>query len=208
MQLLKLHEHPNYMNDCCELLNQEWPRSETARLHCLEQSSDNFPMSFVLIDDHQNLIGHVKIRKESDSKAVVESLIIKPENREQGLGRYLMNQVEHFLREENFKQISLFTTDKESFYQKLGYNLVNKNMFDFSNDSHTLTPKHHSGKFVLLAIVNQINCHDYLDCKLNFQNTDLSQRKAADCPPPPPPPPPTPLSFNYDQGKKLMMKRI
>lgn len=126
LQVLKLHDHQSYLQACCQLLNSEWPRSERSRLITLNQSNDRFPMSLILIDSRLNqLLGHVKLRRERENQIFVESLIIDRMRRGHGLGSYLMRKVEEMIQTYGFKQINLTTTDKVKFYLKLGYVIVN-----------------------------------------------------------------------------------
>ncbi|CAG2068148.1 unnamed protein product [Timema podura] len=39
MEVLKLHEHPHLVEQCCELINREWPRSEVARIEIVPSRS-------------------------------------------------------------------------------------------------------------------------------------------------------------------------
>ncbi|XP_015792486.1 N-acetyltransferase 6 [Tetranychus urticae] len=140
MKIVKLHEFPSLMDDCCALLNQEWPRSKAARLHSLSKSKDSYPMCLCLLDDvgdggddmntnaanpRGKLIGHVKVsRGITDGEAYIESLIIDKSRRGQGVGRKFMSSIEKLLESYGFSSISLHTIDASSFYQKLGYIIV------------------------------------------------------------------------------------
>ncbi|RWS26143.1 N-acetyltransferase 6-like protein [Leptotrombidium deliense] len=123
VELLKLHENDEYLNECCSLLNEEWPRSETARMHFLSKSNDKLPISFILIDKQSNcVIAHLRVKKDvlSDA-AVIESVVVKRERRGKGYGKYIMNKAEQFIKQIGFTTIKLTTKDKVSFYEKLGY---------------------------------------------------------------------------------------
>lgn len=130
MKIVKLHEYPDLMGECCSILNAEWPRSEAARMQSLNKCNDNFPISLLLLRDEDgsmggcNVLGHVKLNRELGDNIFIESLVIRPEFRNRGLGRYFMNQIEKFLETLGFREIRLTTTDKVEFYQKLGYKIV------------------------------------------------------------------------------------
>ena len=54
MELLPVHRAPYdhkeaIKRQCCEILNDEWPRSETLRLRSLESSRDDLPMCLALV---------------------------------------------------------------------------------------------------------------------------------------------------------------
>lgn len=127
LRFLKLHDHTQYTNQCCQLLNEEWPRSEAARLHSLEQSRDSFPCSFVLVDPNDKVLGHVKLKCEpiKPDSVFLESLIVKKEFRGKGFGKFIMEKIEEISKNWGFKKIILTTMDKFNFYNHLGYEIVN-----------------------------------------------------------------------------------
>ena len=54
MELIPVHDAPyDYKADikrqCCQILNDEWPRSETLRLRSLESSREDLPMCLALV---------------------------------------------------------------------------------------------------------------------------------------------------------------
>lgn len=67
--LFSLHDHPELVADCCKLLNEEWPRSEVARLRSIENSNPNLPVSLLLVilkrgnTNNNEVIGHAKISR-------------------------------------------------------------------------------------------------------------------------------------------------
>ena len=59
MELIAVHKSPDECRDdikgqCCEILNDEWPRSETLRLRSLNSSRDDLPMCLALVQWFQN----------------------------------------------------------------------------------------------------------------------------------------------------------
>ncbi|XP_053200294.1 N-alpha-acetyltransferase 80-like [Panonychus citri] len=222
MRIVKLHNWPILMDDCCSLLNQEWPRSKTARIHSLSKSSDYFPMCLCLIDDGDNnsiikletnsngdpldkpigqLIGHVKVSRGSlEGEAYIESLIICKSRRGQGLGSQFMVSIEQFIKSIGFTSITLHTIDASNFYSKLGYSLI--------TTIEALGP----------ASVNIIAGETKTQSKFN-QNTNqlivtnhqqgTSSKLSIDCPLPPPPPS-NPITNRpvIKQEKIVMNKRL
>ncbi|XP_074597612.1 N-alpha-acetyltransferase 80 [Brevipalpus obovatus] len=149
MKIVKLHEYPNLVSKCCSILNTEWPRSEAARMQSLEKSNDNFPISLLLLQDRDgnsidscDVVGHVKLNRELGDIIFIESLVIRPEFRNRGLGRYFMDQVEKFLETLGFREIRLTTTDKVEFYQKLGYKIVPGQVVPASSRSFKISLNH------------------------------------------------------------------
>ena len=54
MELIPVHDAPYDYNaeikrQCCQILNDEWPRSETLRLRSLESSREDLPMCLALV---------------------------------------------------------------------------------------------------------------------------------------------------------------
>nr|CAH7764449.1 unnamed protein product [Callosobruchus chinensis] len=118
-----LHKHKQYLLDCCRLINEEWKRSETARLHSLESSCDTLPTSLVLIKDGQ-VIGHLKLTPIPSIKdaCFVESVVIAKNLRGQGYGSILMRHAEEYCRTVlQLRTVYLSTKGQELFYAKLGY---------------------------------------------------------------------------------------
>ncbi|XP_076312350.1 N-alpha-acetyltransferase 80 [Tachypleus tridentatus] len=122
-----LHENPNLMKKCCEVLNEEWKRSESARMHSLEKSNHSLPISLVLVDnvDHEDpeVIGHSRLCRvlDDNSGCWIESVVIKKNRRNQGFGKLLMLKTEDYARRLGFKTAYLNTIDKQDFYKHLGY---------------------------------------------------------------------------------------
>ncbi|CAG2100304.1 unnamed protein product [Medioppia subpectinata] len=93
-KLVKLHDNSHLIEDCALLLNQQWNRSLTARLHTLAKSCDRFPLSLVLIDSNNQVVGHVRLKRDanitpyhclSSSSATIESLVVAKSFRGQEL---------------------------------------------------------------------------------------------------------------------------
>ncbi|XP_019866027.1 N-alpha-acetyltransferase 80 isoform X1 [Aethina tumida] len=123
IELLPLHHHPEYILDCCTLLNDEWKRSETARLRSLESSSDHLPTCLVLLQNKM-LVGHVKLSRipSIPEACFLESVVIRKCMRGQGYGTVLMQKTEDYCRD-ILKLITIYlsTQGQEKFYAKLGY---------------------------------------------------------------------------------------
>ena len=53
MELVQIHkDHPGIVSvrkQCCQILNHEWPRSETLRWRMLDSSRDDLPLSLALV---------------------------------------------------------------------------------------------------------------------------------------------------------------
>lgn len=123
LDVVLLHKHPEYKEQCCRLINEEWKRSETARMRTLDNSSDNLPTSLVLIRD-KNVLGHCRLSiiPSISTSCFIETVVIDKSLRGIGLGSYLMKKAEEYCESTlRLERIYLSTKDQVSFYSKLGY---------------------------------------------------------------------------------------
>ncbi|CAL4228466.1 unnamed protein product, partial [Meganyctiphanes norvegica] len=127
IQLLPLHRNPEYTHECMQILNDQWPRSETLRLRTLSSSSDELPTNLALVkkssDNNSEVVGHSRINviPKLDRAVWIESVVIKRDIRGKGYGRVLMEKTEEYARQLNFMWSYLSTHDQQHFYAKLGY---------------------------------------------------------------------------------------
>ncbi|KAJ8972878.1 hypothetical protein NQ317_015783 [Molorchus minor] len=179
LSIVPLHNYPNYLMDCCHLINDEWKRSDTARLHSLQNSCDTLPTSLILIKD-KKLIGHLKLSVIPSIKEAcfVESVVIEKSLRGKGYGTILMRKAEDYCKScLNIDTIYLSTKGQEQFYSKIGYTECPPISIYGSLATKTVSPQ----------------------CK-----TENTNKTVMDFPPPPPPP----LPINKDSAiKKTFMKK-
>lgn len=135
MQLVKIHSdklsgqlRASIRDQCCSMLNNEWPRSETLRLRSLDSSCDDLPMCLALIsdddDDATTVMGHVRLGSimGEPNSVWLESLVIHPDLRGSGMGKYFMLLTEEFCKLELHRDtVYLCTGDKQPFYSRCGY---------------------------------------------------------------------------------------
>lgn len=128
MQILQLHTVPALKTECAEVLNEEWKRSLSARLHSLDKSRDSFPVSLVLVgereDGRQYVIGHSMlsvVRGQAEPSCLVESVVVRKSLRGKGYGRIIMEKTEEFAVSKGYRVMYLTTHDKQKFYEHLGY---------------------------------------------------------------------------------------
>ncbi|XP_013194234.1 N-alpha-acetyltransferase 80 [Amyelois transitella] len=125
LSILPLHHYPEYLKPCCDLINAEWPRSETARMMSLQASCDSLPTSFILVND-KCVIGHCKLTPipSIPESCFIETVVISKSLRGKKLGSFLMNKMEDYGRDVlKLKMMHLSTKGQENFYAKLGYEL-------------------------------------------------------------------------------------
>jgi len=142
VRLLSLHENKHLLNSVVDLLNDEWPQSKTIRLRRLERSSDDLPISFVLINDENQLIGYCYVDRLVDepTSVILESVCIQRNLRGHGHGKILMKLLETKLQ--GFDWIYLTTIDKRQLFN--GNNELFKNLLSnqpTTTDSHAILQK-------------------------------------------------------------------
>ncbi|VVD04371.1 unnamed protein product [Leptidea sinapis] len=124
LKVLRLHNHPEYLEACCVMINEEWPRSRTARMMSLKASCDKLPTSLILINDRLQLLGHAKLTPlpQFPNSCFIETVVIRKSMRGNKLGTFLMGQVEDYCKNLlNLEMVHLSTKGQEIFYAKLGY---------------------------------------------------------------------------------------
>ncbi|XP_053945307.1 N-alpha-acetyltransferase 80 isoform X2 [Anastrepha obliqua] len=123
--VVPIHNYPELMKKTCELINSEWPRSETARMRSLEASCDTLPCSLVLTTDGMNrVIAHCKLSPIPSKKMAcfIESVVVDKSCRGQGFGKLIMKFAEDYCRIVlDLKAIYLSTIDQDGFYERIGY---------------------------------------------------------------------------------------
>lgn len=123
LEVLPIHRHPQFMQDCCRLINSEWKRSETARMRTLEASCDTLPTCLILVRKRKEVVGHSKLSliPSLPGSCFVESVVIHNKHRGKGWGKFLMKGTEEYASGHGFKLLYLSTQGQERFYSKLGY---------------------------------------------------------------------------------------
>ncbi|KAK3787236.1 hypothetical protein RRG08_055959 [Elysia crispata] len=126
-KVLPVHQNIHLQDECSEILNQQWPRSKAARNHSISKSTDTLPVSLAFVKHLENMsnevLGFSKISAVQGIKdaGLVESVVLREEDRGKGLGRVLMNLTEEYGHRLGIRIMYLSTKDKEGFYSHLGY---------------------------------------------------------------------------------------
>lgn len=129
LTLVPLHQRPELLEACAELLREEWGKSRASRLHTLQRSSDSFPICLLLLQSRGTaeatcqLVGHVRLSRVAGRPhgLFVESVVVARALRGQGYGRRLMEATEQWARARGFSCLHLTTHDKQHFYAHLGF---------------------------------------------------------------------------------------
>ncbi|XP_072223291.1 N-alpha-acetyltransferase 80 [Leuresthes tenuis] len=126
IRAVPIHQRPDLLVPCADLVNSEWQRSQAARVHSLQKSCSEFPVCLVLLQGHrgtERLLGHARLSRVTghSSSLFVESVVVSKEERGRGYGRTLMEETERYAKRRGFKRLCLTTHDKQHFYAHLGY---------------------------------------------------------------------------------------
>lgn len=188
LQILLLHKNPQYLQECCSLINDEWPRSKTARMMSLQASCDKLPTSLILVRDGK-VLGHCKLTPipSMPESCFIETVVICKTMRGKRLGTFLMKQVEVYCKTVlKLKMVHLSTKGQEEFYAKLGYTLCAPVSIYGNNLSSFKAPEH--------------TRRDSIPVKPNTQNQGV--------PPPPPMPITTSNASTLKTSKTFMFKYL
>lgn len=99
----------------------------------------------MLLNENEKLLGSVHLIKEANSTLYFGMLTVEPGHQNQGLGKKIIEQIEHFARQNHFLRIrfTVIPLRKEliQFYERRGYEATG-NFEEFpSNDSRFGIPK-------------------------------------------------------------------
>uniref|UniRef100_A0A8D9ERP4 N-acetyltransferase 6 n=3 Tax=Cacopsylla melanoneura TaxID=428564 RepID=A0A8D9ERP4_9HEMI len=219
--LLPIHYHEEYMNETARLINREWQKSMAARLLSLSKSCDEFPTSFVLVNQKTNLVvGHAKVSavKTIPDAVYIETVVIDRIYRGKGWGSELMKQLHDYLViKHNAQTAYLSTKGQEKFYMRLGYeqcepipiyggfplpaNQINSNQNDNEIiNNNTLI------EFKNKLIHNKSNHSVTNNNNINNSNGKVSNNIKSSSPPKGPVPPPMPPPNKIHRGLKILTK--
>lgn len=81
-----------------------------------------------IVETNEVIVGSVAIVEASNTEAQLRWLLLQPDLRGQGIGRYLVNDTIHFCREMGYSSIYLWTvsllTAATSLYKSLGFQIT------------------------------------------------------------------------------------
>lgn len=93
------------------------------------------PITYVLVNETKEFVGTFSLRKydmETHQHLTpwVGSVLVSPKYRNQGIGAFLVEQVELKAKEMGYPQLYLFTPKSEAWYQKLGWRTIEHTLFN------------------------------------------------------------------------------
>nr|CAD2167348.1 unnamed protein product [Meloidogyne enterolobii] len=107
MQLVPLIDMTEFIEECIELLNEEWPKSINIRRISIQKTLNNKPpLSIILLEKENKLIGHARLcpLPQNENGCWIESVVVWKNLRGKGFGRTLMKGVEMCAKEFGFKE--------------------------------------------------------------------------------------------------------
>lgn len=142
MHLMNLRKRPHAIPQIAQWHFDEWhalfPEKSLADFIAeLEESlaGDSIPQTWLLLDEQQNVCGtgSLLLRDMKTNQHLspwLANVFLQPENRGQGLGRALVLQLMQQARLRGVPVLYLFTEDQQSFYEKLGWQLHHREMYE------------------------------------------------------------------------------
>lgn len=129
--LLRLHDpavKATWLERTAALLEHQWPRG--GHREQLRRSCDAWPIHFIAVLPHDNaddltLVAHASLQLTVDGgdgrSALLQSLVVAPEQRGTGLGRWMLECMEAAAAARGAGYLILSTPDKAAFYVHCGY---------------------------------------------------------------------------------------
>ena len=142
MQLTNLKNHPQAIPLIAQWHFDEWqalfPEKTLADFAAeLAESlqSDDIPQTWLLLDAEHNVCGtgSLLLRDMKTNQQLspwLANIFLRPESRGQGLGRFLVQQLMLEAQRRGVPVLYLFTEDQQSFYEKLGWQLHHRELYE------------------------------------------------------------------------------
>ena len=139
MKIIDLKYEAHYIPILASWHHQEWSYlhpegSIEKRIENMQSflNDDFIPSTFIALEN--DLLGSAAIvAQDMDTKQELSpwlaSVFVSPENRSRGIGSKLVIQVMNYTRDAGIKTLFLFTPDKESFYKRLGWHTISKEIY-------------------------------------------------------------------------------
>jgi GNAT superfamily N-acetyltransferase len=142
MQLINLKLHPQAIHQIAQWHFDEWHAlfpgrtlADFAAEHAESLQSDAIPQTWLLLDEHNEICGtgSLLLRDMNTNQQLspwLANIFLRPEHRGQGLGRYLVQQLMQLARQRDVPVLYLFTEDQQPFYEKLGWQLHHRELYE------------------------------------------------------------------------------
>jgi len=135
MQILNLHEVPEYLSTVAQWLLDEWgqyiPGGSVARAEALlsmRPNAEGLPLSVVAVDDEYP-VGVARLTSHDMNirpmlSPWLASVFVLPTLRGRGIGTALCHEIVESARTLGFSELYLFTPDRASFYARQGWSPI------------------------------------------------------------------------------------
>ncbi len=142
MQLINLKLHSHVIPQIAQWHFDEWhalfPEKTLADFVAeLEESlaGDSIPQTWLLLDEQHNVCGtgSLLLRDMNTNQQLspwLANIFLRPAHRGQGLGRALVQQLMLEAQRRGVPVLYLFTEDQQSFYEKLGWQLHHRELYE------------------------------------------------------------------------------
>jgi GNAT superfamily N-acetyltransferase len=144
MNILRIEETPGYIETVAKWLYEEWgqhlPNSSISRAEKeLRRTSDatGLPVSFLaIVDDEPVGVARLVINdmeSKPDISPWLASVYVTPQYRDRRIGSELCYQVIKEAYRLNFLNVYLFTPDRERFYARQGWVVIERSLYQGKN---------------------------------------------------------------------------
>ena len=134
MEIKNLKDNQQYLEEVNHWLYSQWghhdeDNDEKDWLKAKKEKLDNnqlLPIRFVALEDGQpvgtaSIVKH-DMKTHTELEPWMADVYVKEEKRNQGIGSKLVNKIIKEAQQQKFSTLYLFTPDKKSFYEGLGWN--------------------------------------------------------------------------------------
>ena len=127
------HFSDSQTNEVLELMKNEWWCSDRS-LSEVKTTLEHSDITIGAIDSNGILCGFARALTDYTFKAVIFDVIVKPNYRETGLGKEIMQYIFKLPSLTGVKSFELYCPDKISeFYKKLGFTVSESRLHQFRN---------------------------------------------------------------------------
>jgi len=114
-------------------LRAPWNQPEGSEVDDIEDQC----LHLMAVDDEDNVVGIARLQFNSDNEAQIRYMAVTEPHERQGIGRKLIKAMEQRLKKSSHKNIVLDAREPAvNFYQKLGYNVIEKSYLLFDDIQH------------------------------------------------------------------------
>ncbi len=126
-------EFKSYYKFRWQLLRAPWQQPEGSEIDDIEDQC----YQVMVLNRKSNIIGVARLQFNSAIEAQIRYMAVAEKYQKQGIGRTIIDTLEHYAIDSNRKKIILDAREPAvGFYQKLGYNVIEKSYLLFGRIQH------------------------------------------------------------------------